>query len=43
MYMLIGDRRAKSVQKLGLKRNRPMAWTIRQKVFQEKEHLISMS
>lgn len=43
MYTLIGDRQAKSMQKLRHNRNRPMADTIRQKVFQEKEHLISIS
>jgi hypothetical protein len=42
--MLIGDRQVKKYAKAErLKRNRPMAGTIHQKVFQEKEHLISIS
>jgi len=41
--MLIGDRQAKSMEELRHKRNRPVAGTIRQKVFQEKEHLISIT
>jgi hypothetical protein len=41
--MLIGDRQAKSMENLRHKRNRRVAGTIRQKVFQEREHLISIT